>query len=51
MVNELDCDIAVSNFEIQSGYYVYFRINTLGKGMNPLSLQLLFFKKNGFGIK
>ena len=35
-----------------------FRANTLGKDMNPLILPdmgkivpLLFFKKNGFGIK
>ena len=31
-----DCDIEVSEFELQSYIYVPFRINTHGKGMNPL---------------
>ena len=30
----LDCDIVVSEFELQSCYYVNFPINTLRKGMN-----------------
>ena len=34
--NVLDCDIGVSEFELQSHYYVHFRTNTLGKGMNLL---------------
>ena len=34
----LDCGIVVSEFEFQKRYYVYFRTNTLGKGMNPVSL-------------
>ena len=37
MVKELDYDIAINEFELQSRYYVYFRTNTLGKGMNALS--------------
>ena len=32
----LVCDIVVIKFELQSRYYVHFRINTLGKVMNPL---------------
>ena len=32
----LVCDIVVSEFELQSCYYVHFRTDTLGKGMNPL---------------
>ena len=32
----LDRRIAVSEFELQSRYYVYIRINTQGKGMNRL---------------
>ena len=32
----LNCYIIISEFEIQSVYYVYFRINNFGKGMNPL---------------
>ena len=34
-IKVLDCDIGVSDFELQALYYVYFRSNTLGKGMNP----------------
>ena len=58
MVKVTDCGIVVSEFEFQSHYYVHFRTNTLGKGMNPLILPamgqrvpLLFFYKDGFGIK
>ena len=45
-------------FELQSRYYVHFRTNTLGEGMNPLILpamgeiaSLLFFWKGDFGIR
>ena len=44
-------------FELQSGCYIYFWKNTLGKGMNPSILpaigwiaSLLFFHKDGFGL-
>ena len=50
MVKAMDCVIVVSEFVLQSRYYVHFRANTLGKGMNPLILPamgyivpLLFF--------
>ena len=36
MVKVMDCGIIVSEFVLQSCYYVHFRANTLGKGMNPL---------------
>ena len=36
VANVLDCDIVGREFEHQSSYYVYFRRNTLGKGMNHL---------------
>ena len=36
VVNELDWDIAVSEFEILSRYDVHFQTNTIGKDMNPL---------------
>ena len=36
VANLQDCDIVVNEFELQSRYYVHFRTNTLGKGMNPL---------------
>ena len=38
MVKALDRGIVVREFELQSHNYVHFRINTLGKGMNPLIL-------------
>ena len=34
MVKAMDCEIVVSEFVLQSHYYVHFRANTLGKGMN-----------------
>ena len=50
MVKSLDCGILVSEFELQLHYYIHFRVNTHGKGMNPLILPaigqivpLLFF--------
>ena len=36
MVKAMDCGIVVSEFVLESRYYVHFRANTLGKGMNPL---------------
>ena len=42
MVKTMDGGIVVSEFELQSRYYVHFRANTLGKDMNPLILQLWF---------
>ena len=35
MVKALAGGIIVSEFELQSCYYIHFRTNTLGKGMNP----------------
>ena len=35
MVKAMDCRIVVSEFVLQSHYYVHFQANTLGKGMNP----------------
>ena len=37
-VKAIDCGIVVSEFELQSQYYVHFRTNILAKGMNPLTL-------------
>ena len=37
VANELYYDIIGSEFEFQSGYYVHFETNTLGKDMNLLS--------------
>ena len=57
MVKAMGGGIRVSEFELQSRCF-QFRTNTLGKGVNPFILStmgqivsLLFFKKDGFGIK
>ena len=41
MVKAMDSGIVVSEFKLQSCYYVHFRANTLGKGMNPLILPAM----------
>ena len=46
VANELDCDIVVSKIKLQLCYYIHFQTNSLGKGMNPLSV--LFFYKDSF---
>ena len=40
-VKAMDCGIVVREFVLQSHYYVHFRANTLGKGMNTLILQAI----------
>ena len=37
-VKAMHCGIVVREFVLQSRYYVHFRANSLGKGMNPLIL-------------
>ena len=41
MVKAMDCEIVVSQFVLQSRYYVHFRENTLGNGMKPLILPAM----------
>ena len=41
MVKVMDCRTVVSEFVLQSRYYVQFRTNTPGKGMNPLILPAM----------
>ena len=41
MVKVMDYGIVVSEFELQSRYYIHFWPNTLGKGMNPLILPAM----------
>ena len=41
MVKAMDCGIVVREFVLQLRYYVHFRANTLGKGMNPLILPAM----------
>ena len=35
MVKAMTCGLVVSEFVLQSRYYVHFRANTLGKGIGP----------------
>ena len=46
MVKVFHCSHEVSEFELESRYYVYFRTNTLG-----LNRLLRFFNKDVLGIK
>ena len=41
VANVLDCDIVVSEFELQWRDYVRFRVNTLGEDMKPLIRQAM----------
>ena len=41
MVKAVDCGIVVREFALQSRYYIHFRANTLGKGMNLLILPAM----------
>ena len=58
----LNCDSIVSEFKLHLGNYIYFQINTLGKGINSFILACtyeldhttvpqLFFHKVRFDIK
>ena len=44
----LDCGLVVSEFVLQSLYYIHFLIDTLKKGSGWIVPQL-FFYKDGFG--
>ena len=41
MVKAMDYGIVESEFELQSRFYVHFRANTLGKGMNLFILPAM----------
>ena len=41
MVKAMDSGIVVSEFVLQLRYYIHFRANTLGEGMNPLILPAM----------
>ena len=41
MVKAMDCGIVVREFVLQSRYYIHFRANTFGKGMNHLILPAM----------
>ena len=58
VVNVLRCNIAVSEFELQSRYFIHFMTDPTRKGMNLLILPalgsillLLFFYKGGVSIE
>ena len=41
LVKAMDYGIVVSEFVLESRYYIHFRANTLGKGMNRLILPAM----------
>ena len=41
IVKAMNYGIVLSEFVLQSCYYVHFRANTLGKGMKPLILPAI----------
>ena len=41
MVKVMSYEIVVSNFELQSRYYIHFQTNTLRKDMSPLILPAM----------
>ena len=41
VIKAMDCGIIVSEFELQSRYYIHFQTNTLGIGMNPFILPAM----------
>ena len=41
MDKAMDFGIVVSGFLLQSRYYVHFRANNLGEGVNPLILPAM----------
>ena len=41
IVKAMDCEIVVSEFVLQSRYYVHFWTNTLGEGMKHLILPAM----------
>ena len=41
VANVLDNNIIVSGFKSQSHYYIHFRTNNFGNGINSLNSQLL----------
>ena len=40
-VKAMDCGIGISEFVLQSRYYVHFRAKTIGKSKNPLILPAM----------
>ena len=56
MAKVLDCSLEISNFELQSCYYVPFRLIILGEVKLPFPPVMgktapLLFYKDGFGIR
>ena len=41
VVKAMDCEIVRRKSEFQSRYYVHFRVDTHGKGMNPCILPAM----------
>ena len=43
MADVLDCNIVISEFELQLHYYVQFLSNILKKGMNSIIIPVILF--------
>ena len=57
VANVLDCGLEGSEFEFPLPYYVHFRTNKLGEGMNSLNIQAIgeivlptFFYKDNLAL-
>ena len=48
MVKAMNYRTVVSEFVLQTRYYVHFQANTLGKGMNPLILPATVLRGEWF---
>ena len=51
VANMLDYDIIVSEFELQSRYYIHFETHTLRRGMRPFILPTMYLRGYSRGIK
>ena len=52
VANVLNCDIQVSNFELQSRYYFHWRINTLlSFPATDQIIPLQYFYKDHFSVR
>ena len=51
VINVLGCNFVMSEFELQSHYYVVFWYNNIGKVKNPLSSPIWFKLYNNFSFK
>ena len=51
MAKVLDCEIVVCEFNLQSGYYVHYQTNIVGKGIKPSSLHIVIALAFNYPVK